>query len=139
MRVYPFQYPLREVIYKTVERSQLKLYIFEPEMACANRTAILFFIGGSFGKGPRTPADFQHQAKYISSKGAIAICVDCRTGHDEGFTPIQAICDVKSAVRYVREHAAGEHALCLHGKQENKFFHETLRDMEQYLISKNFL
>ncbi|WP_225446161.1 alpha/beta hydrolase [Paenibacillus rhizovicinus] len=56
--------------------------------------------------GPRTPADFQHHAAYLASKGVVAICVDYRNGHDEGFTPIQAICDVKSAVRWVREHAA---------------------------------
>jgi acetyl esterase/lipase len=85
---------------------KLNFYIFEPETPRKDRAAILFFIGGSFGKGPRTPADFQHQAHYFSTKGAVAICVDYRTGHDEGFTPIQAICDVKSAVRWLREHAA---------------------------------
>jgi acetyl esterase len=106
MRVISFDYPVKEATYKVIGQRELKFYIFEPESPQQNKAAILFFIGGSFGKGPRTPADFQHQAKYLSSKGVVSICVDYRTGHDEGFTPIQAICDVKSAVRWLREHAA---------------------------------
>ncbi|AZN43769.1 alpha/beta hydrolase [Paenibacillus albus] len=102
----PFVFPVEEVTYKVIGERKLKFYIFEPKVRKKDRAAILFFIGGSFGKGPRTPADFQHHAEYISSKGAVAICVDYRNGHDEGFTPIQAICDVKSAVRWLREHAA---------------------------------
>jgi acetyl esterase len=35
----------------------------------------------------------------------VSICVDYRTGHDEGFSPVQAICDVKSAVRWLRENS----------------------------------
>jgi acetyl esterase len=106
VRVFPFEFPVKEAIYKEIGERQLKFYIFEPESPQKDRTATLFFIGGSFGKGPRTPADFQHQAKYLSSKGVVSICVDYRTGHEEGFTPIQAICDVKSAVRWLRENAS---------------------------------
>jgi acetyl esterase len=36
----------------------------------------------------------------------VSICVDYRNGHDEGFSPVQAICDVKSAVRWLRENSA---------------------------------
>lgn len=105
MRGYPFVFPVKEVTYKVIGERKLNFYIFEPDSIHQNRTAILFFIGGSFGKGPRTPADFQHHAEYLSTKGIFAICVDYRNGHDEGFTPIQAICDVKSAVRYLRENS----------------------------------
>jgi len=105
VRVYPFVFPVKEATYKVIGERKLNLYIFEPDQPQKDRTAILFFIGGSFGKGPRTPADFQYHAEYLSSKGIVAICVDYRNGHDEGFTPIQAICDVKSAVRFLRENA----------------------------------
>jgi acetyl esterase len=106
VRMYPFVFSVKEATYKVIGERKLNFYIFEPESPQKNNAAILFFIGGSFGKGPRTPADFQHQAKYLSSKGIVAICVDYRNGHDEGFTPIQAICDVKSAVRWLRENAS---------------------------------
>lgn len=105
VRGYPFVFPVKEVTYKVIGERKLNFYIFEPDSKHQSRTAILFFIGGSFGKGPRTPADFQHHAEYLSTKGMVAICVDYRNGHDEGFTPIQAICDVKSAVRYLRENS----------------------------------
>lgn len=106
MRTIEFGYPMTRQTYKSTGHRDLSLYVFNPEKQGADRPAILFFNGGSFGKGPLTPAQFQHQAKYFSSIGLVAICVDYRNGYDEGFTPIQAICDVKSAVRWVRDHDA---------------------------------
>src|SRR5690606_41584076 len=103
MQVIEFDYPVKEVTYKVIGKRELKFYIFEPETPLKNRPIILFFIGGSFKKDPNSPAKFQEQAKYLSSIGMVAVCVDYRNGADEGFTPIQAICDVKSAVRWVRE------------------------------------
>lgn len=103
MRVINFDYPIIQKSYKTVSHRDLSLYIFCPEESRDLRPAILFFNGGSFNKGPHTPAQFQHQAHYFSSIGLVAICVDYRNGHDEGFVPEQAICDVKSAVRWVRD------------------------------------
>lgn len=101
-----FDFPVIKKTYKVIGGRALKLYIFEPEIPKKNRPAILFFNGGSFKKKPLvTPLLFQHQANYFSSKGMVAICVDYRNGSDEGFTPIQAICDVKSAVRWLRENS----------------------------------
>lgn len=101
-----FDFPVTDITYKVIGHRKLKLYIFEPKTSDRNRACILFFIGGSFKKNPyRTPAHFQHQANYLSSQGIVAICVDYRTGRDEGFTPIQAIVDAKSAVRWVRKHS----------------------------------
>ncbi|MGZ9585897.1 alpha/beta hydrolase [Paenibacillus marinisediminis] len=101
-----FDFPVTERTYKVIGDRQLKLYIFEPKAPSKNKPAILFFNGGSFKKKPLvTPVLFQHQANYLSSKGMVAICVDYRNGSDEQFTPIQAIMDVKSAVRWVREHS----------------------------------
>lgn len=105
MRAIEFDYPLIQKTYKVVNRRNLSLYIFNPEDYGANRSVILFFNGGSFKKGPLTPTQFQHQAKYFSTLGLVTICVDYRNGHDEKFTPVQAICDVKSAVRWVRENS----------------------------------
>lgn len=109
MRVIEFDYPVKQVTYKTVGKRKLSLYIFEPEHpdnSAKDRTAILFFNGGSFKKGPLSPAQFQNQARYLASQGIVAICVDYRNGHDDGFTPMQAICDAKSSVGWVRSNAA---------------------------------
>jgi acetyl esterase len=105
MRAIKFDFPVKEITYKVIGERKLTLNVFEPETTGENRTAILFFNGGSFKKGPLTPAQFQHQAHYFASHGIVSICVDYRNGHDEGFTPIQAISDAKSAVHWVRNHS----------------------------------
>ena len=107
MRKVEFDYPVRTMTYRTVGERHLQLYVFEPEQLKPDRPAILFFNGGSFQQYGPTPAQFQHQADYFASQGIIAICVDYRNGDDEGFSPIQAICDAKSAIRKVRA-SAGE-------------------------------
>lgn len=106
MREIIFDYPVKEFTYKVIGERMLKFYIFESESSQKNGSIILFFIGGSFSKDPNSPARFQEQAKYFASKGMITVCVDYRNGADEGFTPVQAIQDVKSAVRSVRENYA---------------------------------
>ncbi|SHN17772.1 alpha/beta hydrolase [Gracilibacillus kekensis] len=107
MKKFNFDYPVTEKIYKTVEKRELKLFIFESELKQqVDRPAILFFNGASFKKDPKSPVQFQHQANYFSSEGMVAICVDYRNGSDEGFLPTQAICDVKSAVRWIRRNAS---------------------------------
>jgi len=104
MRTIEFAYPVKEITYKQIDSRNLILYVFEPEVQKDKNSVMLFLNGGSFHKGPQSPLQFQHQAKYFSTLGITAICVDYRNGYDEGFTPLQAICDVKSAVRWVRKH-----------------------------------
>ncbi|MFD2614989.1 alpha/beta hydrolase [Paenibacillus gansuensis] len=105
MRTIQFDFPVDEITYKVIGERQLKLNTFWPELRGLNRTAILFFNGGSFKKGPLTPAQFQHQARYFASIGIVSMCVDYRNGYDERFTPLQAISDAKSAVHWIRNHA----------------------------------
>ncbi|MDX8044963.1 alpha/beta hydrolase [Gracilibacillus sp. S3-1-1] len=82
------------------------MYIFDSTSNHSEKAVVLFFNGASFKKDPKTPAQFQHQAKYFSSKGMMAICVDYRNGADKDFLPTQAIYDVKSAVQWVRNNAS---------------------------------
>ena len=102
---YPFVFPFREAVYKTIGEKKLRFFLFEPDRAGTNRAAVLFFIGGTFSRNPNTPADFQYHAEYLASQGYVAICAECRTGRDDGFTPIQAIRDARSAVRRLRMNA----------------------------------
>lgn len=104
-RVPAFDFPVIEKTFKRIGTRDVKLYMFEPAGEKKKKPVILFFIGGSFAKNPQSPAVFQHQANYFASLGMVAICVDYRAGHDEGFTPKQAIADAKSSVRWVRKHA----------------------------------
>jgi len=106
MRDYPFVFPVREAVYKEIGGRKLRFFIFEPGTGGTSRSAALFFIGGTFTPNPNTPADFQYHAEYLASKGYVAICVECRTGRDESFTPMQAIRDARSAVRRLRARAS---------------------------------
>lgn len=106
MSFITFDYPVKEMTYKVIGERKLNFYVFEPKTTLKNRPMMLFFIGGSFSVNPVSPARFQHQAKYFSSKGMVTVCVDYRNGRDEGFSPIQAICDVKTAVRWARENSS---------------------------------
>ncbi|OAK68477.1 alpha/beta hydrolase [Lederbergia galactosidilytica] len=105
MREPKFDFPVIEKTFKRIGTREVKLYIFEPVIEKKNKAVILFFIGGTFKQNPQSPAVFQHQANYFASLGMVAICVDYRAGHDEGFTPKHAIADAKSAVRWVRKYA----------------------------------
>jgi len=101
-----FDYPITEKIYKFAKTRKLKLFIFESDESNeVNRPAILFFHGGSFVESSATPARFQKQANYFSTKGFVSICVDYRTACDDDFLPTQAVMDAKSAIRWVRGHA----------------------------------
>jgi hypothetical protein len=47
MKTFEFDLPVREQVYKAVGKRELKLYIFEPDIAATeNRSVILFFNGG---------------------------------------------------------------------------------------------
>ncbi|TKC15745.1 alpha/beta hydrolase [Robertmurraya kyonggiensis] len=100
-----FDFSVNEKTYGVIGERNLKLYIFQPVTQKKDRTAILFFNGGSFNKGKYTAAQFQHQANYFSSIGIVSICVDYRNANDEEFSPIQAISDAKTAVRWVRQNS----------------------------------
>ncbi|BFH62919.1 alpha/beta hydrolase [Paenibacillus azoreducens] len=103
MKNCKFDFPVLERVYKKTHRD-LYLYVFDRDAEAKHRPALLFFNGGSFKKNPITPIQFQHQANYFSGKGIVSICVDYRNGSDNDFTPIQAICDVKSSIRWVKDH-----------------------------------
>lgn len=101
-----FEYPVKEYIYKTTNQRALKLYVLEQNNRKTQCQAILFFYGGSFVRSNRTAAQFQHHADYFASKGFVSICVDYRNANDVDFTPVQAVMDAKSAIRYIRKNSA---------------------------------
>ncbi len=86
---------------------ELKLLIEKPEawQATDQRSAIVFFFGGGWVGG--TPEQFRKQSQYFASRGLVGIRVEYRTMPKDGKGPPTVCCaDAKSAMRYVRSHAA---------------------------------
>lgn len=98
--------PSREVVYKTVGKTELKLHVFEPvnHKAAHKSPAIVFFFGGGWSGG--TPKQFYEQSQFLADKGVVCFSADYRVKSRHGVTAIDCVADAKSAIRWVRQHAA---------------------------------
>lgn len=98
--------PERLIPYKTVDGVELKLHVFEPEglKASDHRAAIVFFFGGGWTGGDAK--QFYQQARAMSDRGMVAFSADYRVKGRNKTTPFECVKDGKSAIRWVREHAA---------------------------------
>jgi len=96
----------REVVYKKTPQGELKMYIHLPDgwKADDRRPAIVFFFGGGWRSGSVT--QFQPQATYFASRGMVTARADYRVKSRHNVTPDACVEDAKSAVRYLRQHAA---------------------------------
>jgi len=101
---YPPNMPgARVETYKTVGDTQLKLWIFTPASA-SNAPAIVFFFGGGWNSG--LPQQFEEQCRYLAKRGMVAITADYRVKTRHDAKPVQCVADARSAIRWVRAHAA---------------------------------
>ncbi len=93
-------------IYKSIEDVELKIYIFNPKnhKPSDQRPAIIFFFGGGWKGGD--PKQFANQCKYLSDRGMVAMTADYRVASRHGVKAIDCVADAKSAIRWVRTHAA---------------------------------
>jgi acetyl esterase/lipase len=92
-------------VYKSTESGDLRLHVFPPAGGRSNpRPAVLFFFGGRWATGG--VEQFVPQAKYLAGRGMLAIVVDYRVFDRHATTPFEAMADAKSAIRWVRAHAA---------------------------------
>ncbi len=98
--------PDRLTPFKTVGGTELKLHVFEPadHKATDRRAAIVFFFGGGWSGGD--PRQFYQQARFMSGQGMVAFSAEYRVRSRNQTTPFEAVQDAKSAIRWVREHAA---------------------------------
>lgn len=96
----------RVVVFKKTPQVALRLHIFAPKgHKPADKTpAIVFFFGGGWMNGG--PSQFLHHSIYLASRGMVAICAEYRVHRKHGTTPFECVADGKSAIRYVRQHAA---------------------------------
>jgi acetyl esterase/lipase len=98
--------PSKIVEYKTIGDVKLTLHIFNPsDHKPSDKTpAIVFFFGGGWNGG--TPSQFYSQSEYLASRGMVAICADYRTNKKHKTSPQECVKDGKSAIRWIRTHAA---------------------------------
>lgn len=98
--------PTRTVKYKKTPQAELDLELYLPAdwKETDKRPAIVFFFGGGWSSG--TTTQFHPQASYLAKRGLVAACADYRVKSRHSVTPKECVEDAKSAIRYVRQHAA---------------------------------
>jgi len=98
--------PTRKQTYKTIGDVRLQMHIFEPDghRAQDRRSAIVFFFGGGWVGG--RPSQFYPHAAHLAQRGMLAMCAEYRVRKTHGTTPFECVQDGKSAIRWVRQHAA---------------------------------
>ncbi len=106
--------PTRTIVYKRVDGRELRLFIFEPEgfRSSDRRSCFVTIHGGGWsGMTPRRMYPF---AAHFARNGMVGISVEYRlavpvtnvAGAVTRITPYECVEDARSAVRYVRAHAA---------------------------------
>jgi len=99
--------PSRDIVYKTADGEDLQLHVFNPAGFQTKdlRPAILVFHGGGWVGG--TAKSFYPFAAHFANLGLVGISADYRLiKRGSGMTPAMCVKDGRSAVRYVRSHAA---------------------------------
>lgn len=93
-------------VYKKVGERELRLYVARPTEPPSGkqRPAIVFFHGGGWTGG--APDQFNEHARYLITRGLVCVQVEYRLLGKGGEPPIVCIQDAKSAMRWVRRHAA---------------------------------
>ncbi len=96
----------RIITYKHASGSDLTLQVFMPTRHFDDqpRPAIMFFFGGGWTLG--TPIQFYPECAHFADQGFIAISVDYHISSANHTTPFDSVADGKSAIRWVRQHAA---------------------------------
>ena len=94
-------------VYKKAGDRELRVHIEKPAAwkAGDQHPAIVFYFGGGWLGG--TPNQFQSQSEYLATRGMVGIRVEYRViaKGDKG-PPVVCCNDAKSAMRWVRAHAA---------------------------------
>ena len=93
-------------IYKKVGGVELPLYVYRPSehRKDAKAPAIVLFFGGGWRSG--NPDQFEHHCKHFASRGMVAITVEYRVSSRHPVKVEDCVEDARSAMRWVREHAA---------------------------------
>lgn len=98
--------PDRVTVYKQLGETELRLHIFNPPEHSERdtRPAIVFFFGGGWNQG--SPKQFFRHCDHFASRGMVAISAEYRIADTHGTSPFESVKDAKSAIRWIRRHAA---------------------------------
>ena len=98
--------PDTQWLYKTVNDTELKLHVYIPEghRTTDKRPAVIFFFGGGWNNG--SPGQHYSQCAHLASRGMVAMSAEYRVKSRNQTTPKECVEDGKSAIRWVRAHAA---------------------------------
>jgi acetyl esterase/lipase len=93
-------------LYKQVDTVALSVEVVYPEGFQAGQVypSLFFFFGGGWIQG--SPQQFMQQVRHFARQGVVSFLVDYRVASRHGTTPFHALQDAKSAMRFVRAHAA---------------------------------
>ena len=94
-----------KVLYKSTDQADLNLFVYKPVDFDKSQiySCIVFFHGGGWNSGDYK--QFERQSIYFASRGMVAISVEYRIRNKHGTSPVEAIEDAKSAIRFVRSKA----------------------------------
>ncbi len=94
-----------EKVYKQINGVVLKAYVYYPPDYQQGKKypVILFFFGGGWNSGK--VSQFQQHSQYFARRGMIAVTADYRVASRHQTTPLQAVADAKSCVRWLRQEA----------------------------------
>ena len=98
---------MTEVVIKKVNNVAVKLFYIKPtdNKIIKNRTAVVWIHGGGW-TGGITETFFPH-ARYFANRSAVGFCIHYRLVKVDGSVTVgDCLADCKSAIRYIREHAA---------------------------------
>ncbi|MBL8828356.1 MAG: alpha/beta hydrolase fold domain-containing protein [Planctomycetaceae bacterium] len=99
--------PTRKLVYKTIGETQRELHLFEPakHQPTDRRPCYLAIHGGGWVAG--TPNVMYCVADHFARQGWLGISMQYRHARaDRGTTVFDSVKDARSAVRYLRKHAA---------------------------------
>jgi acetyl esterase/lipase len=96
----------KEITYKQVGADSINLYVFAPDdlKSCDKRAALVWIHGGAW-VGGNADVFFLH-AHYSASRGAVGVSINYRLLAPRGSAINDFLMDCKSAIRYLRSHAA---------------------------------
>jgi acetyl esterase/lipase len=91
--------------YKSVGGKELDAYLFQPASAEMEspRAAIVFFFSGNWESGQLS--QFAPHCLYFAHRGMVAVLADYRVASRHNSTPMDALSDARTAVRWLRFHA----------------------------------
>ena len=94
------------ITYKNTPQTDLKLVVHYPSgwKETDQRPAIVFFFGGGWTSGKLE--QFRTPGQPFARRGMVAVRADYRVKSRHGVSPRECVEDAKSAIRWVRSHAA---------------------------------